>query len=177
MCFNGFLQNKVLTTNVKPVYKGSTMFLHLCFYKLLGWLQLQISIHSDMRTFSFMCACMSDASLLSHPACSTRSLASRWGRDKYLFHRRATHSLQFTTCCHTLRHIYPVWKLSRFHQILAWSRLQLGWRFNARKRRVKPLRASQSLSETFSCTGYKAFSLKGKVLRGNRVARVGIWAH
>ena len=45
-------------------------------------------------------------------------------------------------------------------------------RFNARKRKAKPLRASRSLSENFPCTGYKAFSLKGKALRGNRVARV-----
>ena len=53
----------------------------------------------------------------------------------------------------------------------------LGWRFKARKRKVKPLRASQSLSETFPSTGYKAVSLKGTTLRGKRVARVGIWAH
>ena len=46
--------------------------------------------------------------------------------------------------------------------------------FNARKREVRPLRASQSLSETFPCTGYKAFYIKGKALRGNRVARIGI---
>ena len=48
---------------------------------------------------------------------------------------------------------------------------------NARKRKVKPLSASQSLSETFPCTRYKAFSLKGKALKGNRVARIGICAH
>ena len=41
------------------------------------------------------------------------------------------------------------------------------------KREVKPLRASQSLSEAFPCTGYKAFSLKGKTMRGNHVARTG----
>ena len=43
------------------------------------------------------------------------------------------------------------------------------WHFNARKRKVKPLRAPRSLSETFPCTGYKAFDIKGKALRGNRV--------
>ena len=42
------------------------------------------------------------------------------------------------------------------------------------ERKVKPLGASQSLSETFPCTGYEVFSLKGKALRGNRVARIGI---
>ena len=36
----------------------------------------------------------------------------------------------------------------------------IGWRFNVRERKVKPLRASQSLSETFPCTGYKMFILK-----------------
>ena len=38
-------------------------------------------------------------------------------------------------------------------------------------RKVTPLRASQSLSETFPCTGYKTFYLKGKALRGNRCAQ------
>ena len=52
--------------------------------------------------------------------------------------------------------------------------LKFDGRFNARKGKVKPLRASQSLSATFPCTGYKAFSLKGKALRGNCVARIGI---
>ena len=42
------------------------------------------------------------------------------------------------------------------------------------RRKVRPLRASQSLSETFPCTGYKAFSLEGKALRENRVERIGI---
>ena len=36
------------------------------------------------------------------------------------------------------------------------------------------LSASQSLSETLPCTGYKAFSLKGQALKGNHVARIGI---
>ena len=49
-----------------------------------------------------------------------------------------------------------------------------GGRFDARERKVKPLRISQSLSETFPCTGYTAFSLKGAALRGNRVVRIGI---
>ena len=47
-------------------------------------------------------------------------------------------------------------------------------RFTARKREVKPLRASQSLSETFPCTGSKAFSLQGKALRGNRATRIRV---
>ena len=49
---------------------------------------------------------------------------------------------------------------------------------NERKRKVKPLRASQSLSETFPCVvgNCTAFYLKGEALRGNRVARVGIRA-
>ena len=46
--------------------------------------------------------------------------------------------------------------------------------FNARERRVTPLGASQSLSEIFPGTGYKAFSLKGTALRGNRIARIRI---
>ena len=50
-------------------------------------------------------------------------------------------------------------------------------RFHARKRKTKPLRASQSLSETFPCTGHNTFSLKGTTLRGNHVARIGIRAH
>ena len=54
-----------------------------------------------------------------------------------------------------------------------------GWLLyaRARKRKVKPLRASKSLSETFPCTGHETFSLKGKALRGNRVTRIGMWAH
>ena len=35
------------------------------------------------------------------------------------------------------------------------------------KRKVKPLRASQSLSETFPCAGYQAFSPKGTTLGGS----------
>ena len=54
---------------------------------------------------------------------------------------------------------------------------KFGWRFDARKCKVKPLGASQSLSYNFPCTGYKGFSLKGTALRGNHVARIGIWAH
>ena len=50
-------------------------------------------------------------------------------------------------------------------------------RFNACKRKVKSLGASQSLSETFPCTGYKAFYIEGEALRGNRVARIEIGAH
>ena len=49
-----------------------------------------------------------------------------------------------------------------------------GRRFHARKRRVKPLRASQSLPETFPGTGYKAFYLKITTMRGNRIACIGI---
>ena len=41
------------------------------------------------------------------------------------------------------------------------------------KRKITPLRASQSLSETFPCTDYKTFSPKGKALRWNGVARIG----
>ena len=41
----------------------------------------------------------------------------------------------------------------------------------------KPLRASQSLSETLPGSGYEAFSLKGTTLRGNCVTRIGIRAH
>ena len=48
---------------------------------------------------------------------------------------------------------------------------------NTCKRKVTPLRASQGLSETFPCTGYKASSLEGEALRGSRVARIGISAH
>ena len=47
-------------------------------------------------------------------------------------------------------------------------------RLNARNCKVKTLRASQSLSETFPGTGYEVFSLEGNALRGNRVARIGI---
>ena len=52
-----------------------------------------------------------------------------------------------------------------------------GWRLNARRRKVKPLKASQSLSEAFPCTGYKVLDLEGKALTGNRVAHTGSWAH
>ena len=47
-----------------------------------------------------------------------------------------------------------------------------GWSFNARMRKVKPIRASQSLSESFPWTGYKVFHVQGKALRGNRVAHL-----
>ena len=50
-------------------------------------------------------------------------------------------------------------------------------RFDARRRGGKPLRASRSLSETFPCTGYNAFSLEGGALRGSHVACIGIRAH
>ena len=43
-----------------------------------------------------------------------------------------------------------------------------------RKRKVKPLRASRSLSETFPCTGYDIVDVKGTALRGNHVAHIGI---
>ena len=65
----------------------------------------------------------------------------------------------------------------RGDEVAAAAATLLDWRFNARKCKVKPFRASQSRSETFPCTGYKAFALKGQVLRGNLVARIGIWAH
>ena len=39
-----------------------------------------------------------------------------------------------------------------------------------------PLGASQSLSETFPCAAYKTCFLKGKALRGNRVARIGLYS-
>ena len=45
----------------------------------------------------------------------------------------------------------------------------------ARKHIAKPLRASQSLSETFPCTGYKSLSPRGEALRGDHLARSGIW--
>ena len=45
---------------------------------------------------------------------------------------------------------------------------------DASMRASAKLRASQSLSETFPGAGYKAFSLKGKTLRGNRGVRIGI---
>ena len=45
---------------------------------------------------------------------------------------------------------------------------------DARKRKVKPLRASQSLSETFPCTGCKVLPLEGEAPKENRVARIGI---
>ena len=54
------------------------------------------------------------------------------------------------------------------------SCLCFDWRFNARKRKVKHLRASQSLSETFHCTGYNTNYIRGTTLRGNRVACIGI---
>ena len=41
-----------------------------------------------------------------------------------------------------------------------------------RKRKVKPLRASQGLSKTFPCTGYEACSLKGTT---GRESRCGHW--
>ena len=50
------------------------------------------------------------------------------------------------------------------------SRLTL---FDARNRKVKPLRASQSLSETSPCADHKAISLRGKALGGNRAKRIG----
>ena len=43
---------------------------------------------------------------------------------------------------------------------------RIGERLDARKCKVTPLRASQSLSETFPGTGYKACPLKGTSLRG-----------
>ena len=58
-----------------------------------------------------------------------------------------------------------------------WNPTVIGWRLNACKCEVKPLRASQSLSETFPGTSYKASSPEGTTLRGNRVARLGIRAH
>ena len=42
-------------------------------------------------------------------------------------------------------------------------------KFNARKRKVKPLRASQILSEILPCTGYEVFPLKGAAPTGNRL--------
>ena len=57
------------------------------------------------------------------------------------------------------------------------KRLLLVRWFDARRRDAEPLRASQGLSETLPCAGYKAWSLKGKALRGNHVARIGISAH
>ena len=54
------------------------------------------------------------------------------------------------------------------------GRLGVHWRLNARKREVKPLIASQGLSEMFPCTGYKACYSKGKAPRENRVASIGI---
>ena len=50
-------------------------------------------------------------------------------------------------------------------------------RFNARKHGVRPLRASQSLSETSPCSECKAFVLQRRALRGNRASRIGSWAH
>ena len=50
------------------------------------------------------------------------------------------------------------------------SRALLGRRFHAGERKVKPLRASQSLAETLPCTCYNTCSLTGKTLRGNHVA-------
>ena len=41
---------------------------------------------------------------------------------------------------------------------------------NARKRKVKPLKASQSLSVTFPCAGHKAFSIKNNSERESRCA-------
>ena len=52
--------------------------------------------------------------------------------------------------------------------------LSIHSRFNERKHNITPLRASQSLSETSPCTGYKACYVKGATLRGNRVARIRI---
>ena len=51
---------------------------------------------------------------------------------------------------------------------------QTSWLTFQRAQAQTPLRASQSLSEAAPCTGYKTCSLKGKALRGNRVARTGI---
>ena len=58
----------------------------------------------------------------------------------------------------------------RVHVASSWLTLQCA----QRKCKVKPIRASQSLSETFPCTGYMAFDIEGKDLRGNHVARIGI---
>ena len=53
---------------------------------------------------------------------------------------------------------------------LGWVR-QVGWSFDACERKVKPLRDSQSLSESFPFTGYKTSSpFQGTTLRGNCVA-------
>ena len=46
------------------------------------------------------------------------------------------------------------------------ERIYFVWRFHARKRKVKPLRASQGLSETFPCTGYIHFLLKEQLWEG-----------
>ena len=50
----------------------------------------------------------------------------------------------------------------------------IGRCLDVRKRKVTSLRASRSLSETFTSTGHKAFCVEGKTMRGNRVARIGI---
>ena len=44
-------------------------------------------------------------------------------------------------------------------------------------RSCRALRASQSPSETFPCTGCRAFSLEGEASRGHRAACIGIGAH
>ena len=49
----------------------------------------------------------------------------------------------------------------------------IGWSSNALKRKVTPLRASQSLSDIFPCAGHEACYIKGQTLRGNRFARIG----
>ena len=68
-----------------------------------------------------------------------------------------------------IMHYYYHYHYHHHHYYYALSQRVLdGGRFDARERKIKPLRASQSLS------GYKAFSREGKALRGNHVARIGI---
>ena len=47
-------------------------------------------------------------------------------------------------------------------------------RFNARKRNETPLRASQSLSETFPCAAHKALYIKEKLSEGITLRALGL---